>query len=192
MMKYIFCIIALLVQPLSAWNIYHKQDKRKAALKMPMLYFSGVYLVVQLYVFFKYCIRFPVGMEKYSYLVQGAILAVFIVIELAMFGSKKYIEDIQQKEQDSIRDVKGLIRNLEICRAGVPDMKNRNYIDKLLEKMRYSDPVSSQAVARENQRIYELIEELSEITEREAFEKKCGEIAKQLETRKIKNVKEQG
>lgn len=192
MMKYIFCIIALLVQPLSAWNVYHKQDKRKAALKMPMIYFSGVYLAVQFYVFFKYCMRFPESMEQYSYMIQGAILVVFILIELAMFGSNKYIEDIQQKEQDSIRDFKGLIRNLEICRASVSDMENQKHIDKLIEKMRYSDPVSNQAVARENQRIYELIEELSEITEREAFEKKCSEIAKQLEIRKIKNVKEQG
>ena len=40
MMKYIFCIIALLIQPVFSWYVYHKQDKKKAALKMPMLYYS--------------------------------------------------------------------------------------------------------------------------------------------------------
>ena len=51
MMKYIFCIIALLVQPVFSWYVYHKQDKKKAALKMPMLYYSVAYMIVQLYVF---------------------------------------------------------------------------------------------------------------------------------------------
>lgn len=51
MMKYIFCIIALLIQPVFSWYVYHKQDKKKAALKMPMLYYSVAYMVVQLYVF---------------------------------------------------------------------------------------------------------------------------------------------
>ena len=47
MMKYIFCIIALLIQPVFSWYVYHKQDKKKAALKMPMLYYSVAYMVVQ-------------------------------------------------------------------------------------------------------------------------------------------------
>ena len=59
MMKYIFCIIALLIQPVFSWYVYHKQDKKKAALKMPMLYYSVAYMVVQLYVFFKFCLKFP-------------------------------------------------------------------------------------------------------------------------------------
>lgn len=33
MMKYIFCIIALLIQPVFSWYVYHKQDKKKAALR---------------------------------------------------------------------------------------------------------------------------------------------------------------
>lgn len=190
--RYLFCIIALLVQPVSAWYVYHKQDKRKAALKMPMLFFSTVYLVVQIFVFWKYCRLFPEEWKMYSYLIQAAILVIFIVIELALFGSNKYIEDVQQREQDSIRDFKGLIKELEICKVGVSDAENLKHIDKLLEIMRYSDPVSSQAVAQENQKIHELIEELSGITEQELFVRKCDEITKQLEIRKIKNVKEQG
>ena len=30
MMKYIFCIIALLIQPVFSWYVYHKQDKKDA------------------------------------------------------------------------------------------------------------------------------------------------------------------
>lgn len=41
------------------------------------------------------------------------------------------------------------------------DEVNRKEIDKVLEKMRYSDPVSSPAVATENEAIRQLILQLS-------------------------------
>ncbi len=47
MTRYIFCVIAVLVQPLFVWYVYHKQDKREAALKIPMIGCSVLYLVVQ-------------------------------------------------------------------------------------------------------------------------------------------------
>ena len=48
--------------------------------------------------------------------------------------------------------------------------ENKKYIDKLYEKMRYSDPVSSPEVAQENEKINELIAELPGITESSQFE----------------------
>lgn len=191
-MKYIFCILALLIQPVSAWCVYHKQDKREAALKMPMLFFSGVYLIIQMYVFVKFCMKFPEDYQIWSYLIQTAILVVFVILELALFGSNKYIKAVETREQDSIRDFKNLVTELEICRVDIEDTENINTLDLLLEKMRYSDPVSSPAVEQENNKIHELIAELSNITEHELFKWKCDEIAKQLEIRKIKNTKERG
>lgn len=88
-MKYIFCIMAIVIQPIFAWSVYRKQDKRKAALKVPMLAYSGIYLFVQIYVFIKFCIRIPEKYQFYSYLIQGAILVGFIVLELVLWGSNQ-------------------------------------------------------------------------------------------------------
>lgn len=106
MMKHIFCIIALLIQPVFSWYVYHKQDKKKAALKMPMLYYSVAYMVVQLYVFFKFCSKFPERYSIYSYLIQAAILLGFVIFEIILWGSNKYIEDVDNKEKQSIQDFK--------------------------------------------------------------------------------------
>ena len=163
MMKYIFCIIALLIQPVFSWYVYHKQDKKKAALKMPMLYYSVAYMVVQLYVFFKFCSKFPERYSIYSYLIQAAILLGFVIFEMILWGSNKYIEDVDNKEN----------------------------IDKLYERMRYENPVSSPKAIEENLRIKGLIAELADITDNTLFEAKCNEIVKQLDIRKIKNTKEQ-
>lgn len=116
MTRYIFCVIAVLVQPLFVWYVYHKQDKREAALKIPMIGCSVLYLVVQVYAFFKLCIKIPGKYGIFSYLIQAVILAVFIALELALSGSNKYIKRVQENEQNSIRDFKNLIKELEICR----------------------------------------------------------------------------
>jgi len=92
MTRYIFCVIAVLVQPLFVWYVYHKQDKREAALKIPMIGCSVLYLVVQVYAFFKLCIKIPGKYGIFSYLIQAVILAVFIALELALSGSNKYIK----------------------------------------------------------------------------------------------------
>ena len=163
MTRYIFCVIAVLVQPLFVWYVYHKQDKREAALKIPMIGCSVLYLVVQVYAFFKLCIKIPGKYGIFSYLIQAVILAVFIALELALSGSNKYIKRVQENEQNSIRDFKNLIKELEICRLDVSEEK-----------------------------INELIAELPGITESSQFEAKCLEIEKQLDIRKMKNTKEQG
>ena len=187
MMKYIFCIIALLVQPVFSWYVYHKQDKKKAALKMPMLYYSVAYMIVQLYVFFKFCSKFPERYSIYSYLIQAAILVGFGIFEMILWGNNQYIEDVDNKEKQSIQDFK----YLEICRVNVQDTANKTNIDKLYERMRYENPVSSPKAIEENLKIKGLIAELADITDNTLFEAKCKEIVKQLDIRKIKNTKEQ-
>lgn len=192
MFKYIFCLIAILMQPIFAFLVFHKQEKQKAALKMPLLYLSVLYLVIQIVVFLKVCIKIPDDYQIFSYTIQAVILVIFLVIEIAMAGSNRYITRVQQQEQTSISDFKGLIQQLEICRVNVTDETNRKELDRVLDKMRYSDPVSSPAVAEENQKIQLLIAQLSETAEQNAFAEICAEIIKQLDIRKIKNTKEQG
>lgn len=191
-MKYLFCIIALAVQPVFAYSVYRRQDKRQAALKLPLLYCSCIYLVVQLFVFFRFCIRFSEGQQQWAYLIQTAIFVVFAFLQLSLFGGNRYIERIETQEQESTADFRGLIKKLEICRVSVSGAENRKAIDALYDKMRFADPVSSPEAAAVNQKIGEQIDELERITEQEAFRDKCEEIAGLLEIRKIQNVKERG
>lgn len=190
-MKYIFLIIALLMQPIFSWYVYHKQKACKSALKVPMLFYSGFYLVVQIYIFIKFLSKFPEEYYIYSYLIQAVLLIVFLLLEFLLFASNQYIEDVDKKEQDSIRDFKKMLQELENCRIRMTDADNQKRLNELIEKMKYSDPVSTQNVAEENQKIHELIAEIAGITEKELFVKKCDEIERQLEIRKIKNTKEE-
>lgn len=86
---------------------------------------------------FKFCLKFPERYSIYSYLIQAAILLGFVIFEMILWGSNKYIEDVDNKEKQSIQDFKELIKDLEICRVNVQDTANKANIDKLYERMRY-------------------------------------------------------
>lgn len=191
-MKYIFCIVALIIQPVFSVYMYKSRSKVEAASRLPLIYISGVYFVVQIYVFIKYCNKFPKAMEKWSYLIQLGILIAFIVVELALLCSKKYIENVQADEQSSIQEFKALIQEMQILAAGVTDSINKQWAESLIERMRCEDPVSSYNVYNENLNIHALISQLSQISDNNEFALKCQEISRQLDIRKIKNEKERG
>lgn len=193
MEKYIFCIVALLIQPLFIYVVYfRKQKKSDAALKMPLLYFSGAYLVVQCYVFWKYCLKLKGDMEIYSYLIQAGILLVFIVLEVLLILHNSHIKKIDKQEAESVADFKALMEQLEIKKILFGDTEKQRELDKVLENMRYQDPVSSKEVLEINRQIEVLIRGIAEEMEITEISSMCNKIAKLLEVRKIKNTKERG
>lgn len=48
----------------------------------------------------KYCMKIPKDYQMVSYLIQMGILIIFIVLEIVLFGSNKYIKDVEVKEQN--------------------------------------------------------------------------------------------
>lgn len=193
MEKYIFCIIALLIQPLFIYVVYsRKQKKSDAALKMPLLYFSVAYLVVQCYVFWKYCLKLEGDLEIYSYLIQAGILVVFLILELFLILHNSHIKRIDKQEAESVADFKVLMEQLEIKKILFNDTEKQKELDKVLEKMRYQDPVSSKEVQEINKQIEVQIKGITEEMEIEKISSICNTIIKLLEVRKIKNTKERG
>ena len=62
-------------------------------------------------------------------------------------------------------------------------------LQKVYEAMRYEDPVTNQNAAGETQKIKELLAHISEINDLELMDKRCKEIQKLIEMRRIKNTR---
>lgn len=184
-MKYIFLIVAILIQFFFTYNVYRKQDKNQAALKVPMMVFSGIYVVVQFYVFFKYLIRFPESMQKYSYLIQGIILAVFLVVELVLFSSNKYINRIDTEKKERISDFKKIRQLFEIEYSQMNSGMHTDALKEISDLIRFANPVSYGETYEEDKKLEELINGISGLSLPE-LDSRCTEIKKVLNIRKIK------
>ena len=191
-MKYIFCILAILIFIFFSWIVFFKQNKKKAALNIPILAYTGAYLYVQFWIFFKYLVKLPDKYEYWVYIVQVIILILFVVGKLLLFGSNVYINNVQNKQQQSIKDFKALIEEVQIIKVGLTSLEQKRQLDLLIEKMKYTDPVSNSTAQNINEKIEQLIEELSNAKTADSFDKIYADIEKQIDLRKIKNTKEFG
>lgn len=184
-MKYIFLIIAILFQPLFSYYVYHKQDKNQAALKVPMLFFSGVYLIVQFYVYFKYLTKLPEDLQYIAYLIQGAVLAIFIVIELALFSSNKYINRVDTETKERLSDFKKIRQLFEIEYSQMNSSMHTDALKDISDLIRFANPVSYGETYEEDKKLEELINGISGLSLPE-LDSRCTEIKKVLNIRKIK------
>lgn len=191
-MKYIFCMIMILFQFIFSYSVYRKQDKRQAALKIPMLFISGVYFVIQVFVFFKWCIKFPERFQIYSYIIQLILLIVFLVIECVLFFSNFYINRIERQEGDNIREFREILQVFEIKKRLIKNENKAVMLDEVYKKMKYADPVSSLEIEQENKNLLDIIQKLDDSMEYTEFEVQCKKILDLLEIRRIKNIKEKG
>lgn len=185
MIKYVFNIIAVILT-LATWiYVYSIKDKRKAMLKVIYVGISSLYLVIQMYLYFKVCRYFPEELEKYSYALQGLCLGGFLVVMLIYTLSNRYIARIQKKEDESIRNFSKIRKELEESMIIIEDNEIRKQIAYLCEKARCMDPVCY-GVEQEEEQILELIGELKRTVSNETAQKICGQIDKLFKLRKIR------
>lgn len=186
---YLFCVIAILLQPIVAWYVYKKQDKYKAALKVPMFVISIAYLIIQYIVFWKYLRHLPLDKKIYADVIQGIMLFAFIVVEFALMKSNVYAERVELENKDRIQEFNKLKQMIGCELAKITNSSDNNRVLQVYERMKYENPVSKRNVEEENIQLRELIENLSQFEGIE-LEERCEKIELLLEQRKIKMLGE--
>ncbi len=182
---YVFCVIALLIQPVIVWYVYHKQDKDKASLRVPMVAYSFAYIVIQFFVFWKYLRWFTGDRQPFAYIIQLGILIAFTALEIALLSSNRYAERVENERKESTDAFVRIRQMMEIEITKNTDPERKSMLNAISEQMRYESPVSNENVVEENQRLMTLIENISE-TSGEEFEQRCEEIRQVIQQRKIK------
>lgn len=188
-MKYVFCIIAVIIQIPFLYSVFRKQNKNISALRMPYVYLSVTYMALQFYLFFKYCFRLPVQDAKFM---QMGILVAFISLEVLLFVGNQYIKRVDGKQGSSTAEFRNIIKELEMKRLEFDDPEKRVCIDKLSEELKYSDPNSTECVRQENKRLEELVKNLESHKDVEEIEAICTEASRVLSIRNIKNKNGKG
>lgn len=187
-MKYLFCVIAILIQPILLYFVFKKQEKPKAALRMPYIYVSGLYLIIQFYTYFKFFRKLP---QDYAFLIQISILVGFLLVEAIILIGNHYIKRVDKDKKLKIEGIKNLIQNLEIKKMEFEDPEKLKHINEFLELLKYSDPVSMESDQRENMQLDEIIQKLDKNMTLEDIEKSCKKAIKIINARnlRIKNSK---
>lgn len=143
-------------------TLYCSKEGNSTIVKVPLLYsiqytFAFIYLIVGI-------LFMSLGLEKTKivWIVEATITVVFVIIMLYAWVGSSYISKNQAHERNKIlyRDMQ--FASVKDCISRVNDPEISKMLNRLAQKVRFSDPMSHESLRIYEVRIEALILEISE------------------------------
>lgn len=157
---YVFTCLAFAIEIVGILHILKNNEKIISKFyRIPLLYVLFWYFVGQLLVFliFKFVATCPAWIPV---LVSVVVLAIAIIGLITLESAANYVQDIDRKVKDKVFFIKSLQVDIELLENMVKDSEKKQLISKLAEKIKYSDPMSSNALESVEKKICDEIEVL--------------------------------
>ena len=143
---YAFTFIAFALQIIT-WNAAFKADStlKSKLLGIPIVYIGLVYLIAQLIAFAVFC-GFPVIPSWIAVIVGALILGITAFCLLSAGIARNEINRVEEKVNQKVIYIRELQADVEILAEQENNSETKAALLKLAEKIRYSDPTSSEAL----------------------------------------------
>lgn len=156
---YIFTVVALAAQIVLWKRTFGHKELTSKFLGFPIVHIGIVYLVVQITVLFVFV--FAEKLPAWSALVTCTVIAAMAAIfMIAADVGRTEIEKVEQKVQGKVFYIKNLQVDIEILASAEKDAKTKEQLEQLAEKVRFSDPMSSEQLEPLEERIAIAVESL--------------------------------
>lgn len=155
-MSYIFAVIAFAVKILSTFLAFKSFEVEAAFFGIPLASLSVYYFFAQVFVSVIFMI-FKNAPFKLAFAIQVIILAAFAIVAIITLFTRDAVQDVNDSIKINTTAIKTMQADVEAMMDGVRDVELRNRLRKLAETIRYSDPMSNDAVLDIEDQIMESI-----------------------------------
>lgn len=158
-LSYGFMTLAFVVQIVSMFMSFKSADVETAFFGIPLASFSIFYLGAELVIGALFMI-FQMASLTLALVIQVLVLAVFLIIAIISLLSRDTVQQISDNVKEHVSNLKSVLVDIEMLMDGCTDPELKASLRKLSETVKYSDPISNEAVADVEQRIMRKISEL--------------------------------
>lgn len=158
-LSYGFMTLAFVVQIVSMFMSFKSADVETAFFGIPLASFSVFYLCAELVIGALFMI-FQMASFTLALVIQVLVLAVFLIIAIISLLSRDTVQQISDNVKEHVSNLKSVLVDIEMLMDGCTDPELKANLRKLSETVKYSDPISNEAVADVEQRIMRKISEL--------------------------------
>lgn len=164
---YVFTAMAFVAQ-IAIWrNALGKEDTLKSKfLDLPVVHVGIVYLVVQI-VAFAVFMGFPVIPSWVAVIVCALILGISAIRLISAEVARNEINRAEDKVNQKVFFIRELQADVEMLAQQEQNPETKTALIKLAEKIRYSDPMSSEALADLEAEISEKITTLKTVADKQ-------------------------
>lgn len=161
---YVFTVVAFTVQ-IGIWKVaFGKEETLKSKfLGFPVVHIGIVYLVIQIVAFavFTFAPSLP---EWGAVVICAIIISISAVCMIAVDVGRSEIERVEAKVQKKVFYIRELQVDVELLANAESDENTKAALMQLAEKIRFSDPMSSEQLTELEQGISCKIAELKTVT----------------------------
>ncbi len=100
---------------------------------------------------------------KLAFVVQFLLLAVYLVFAVSCFLAKETIQEIEKKVAVKTQTIRLLYAEMYTAAQGCTDETLKPVLEKLAEELRYSDPMSNEALADLEARLGNVVGEVKKL-----------------------------
>ena len=154
---YVFLMIALIVGFIITYVSAEKTFTQKNGIRYyPLMRFGVMYLIVQgivSLIFFLLDSYITLPLIWIPPVVCLVIFAIFAVLLISTYSGLKVVESVDEQSKKETSFIYNLTAEADLLRQQVPNPDLQKELTSLYEAIRYSDPVSTSAVADVDSRI---------------------------------------
>ena len=171
---YAFSVIAFLVEAFVIKTFAGKDDVPKSRfLGFPSLHVGIVYLIVQLIAFAVF-MAIPIIPTWIAIIVCALILGIALICMISAKAAVNEIQRVEKKVDAKVFYIKSLQVDVEMLVAAETNAETKTALQNLAKSIRFSDPMSNEALAELETKITNKVEQLKTATDKLS-------IAKELE-----------
>ena len=160
---YIFTFIAFAAQVL-IWNIGFKDNTplRSKFLGIPVIRVGYIYLVFQL-IALAVLVAYPAFPVWATIVINVLIVGISAICMITAEIGRDIVSSVEEKVQSKVSYIREIQTDIEIAAERESDSAIKQKILKLAEKVRYSDPISSDELSELEKKISDKVKELNNI-----------------------------
>lgn len=158
-LSYAFMTIAFIVQIVSMFLSFKTADVEAAFFGIPLASFSIYYLCASLVVGAAFMIFQNAGFTL-AMVIQVLILAAFLIVAITSLLARDTVQAIGDNVKQNVTNLKSVLVDVEMLASSCTDPELKQALNKLVDTVKYSDPMSTAAIELVEQRIMRKISEL--------------------------------
>ena len=185
---YAFTIVAFALQ-VAVWNTAFKADDalKSKFLGIPIIYVGILYLVLQIIAFAVF-FAFPVIPSWIAVIVCVLILGLSAICLIGADAARNEIKRVEEKVNQKVFYIRQLQTDVEMLAEQEQNPETKAALTELAEKIRYSDPMSSEKLAEIEEKINNTLIELKSAADKTAIITKLNSLLTER-NKKIKLMK---
>ena len=160
---YGFTIIAFLSQ-IVVWRISFigVESHKTKFLGIPLIYLTTVYLIIQI-VLFAFIIVASNVPTWITIILNILVTGIFLMIILSTLIGRNEVDRIEVKVSEKVYYIKSLQAKIEMLALREKDPTQKQALDKLAQKVRFSDPMSHESLSELELEISQNVDQLKQV-----------------------------